>query len=589
MFEIDQIKNSVQDIADAIASILKVEVTIVNKDLRRIAATGNYKDLIGEQLPKGCSYEHILNSKSFESIIEKNLSDRCKNCTYLDKCEEMASIGYPIFSDTGEVLGVIGLIAFTQKQRDSIYKNYESITKFLSKLSLLMSRNLQYEQTINDISLKNQEISNIVNSLDSAILFADKNMRIQNYNHKVYDFLRIEPKNLLNKNICDIFDNFNQSFQSQKLSLKHARNSNEYLVKTIENFVNGNVESYIFQISKYVNIVKNAYNIIESNSTLTFDDILGDSIAINNTITLAKQISKGSSSVMIRGESGTGKELFARAIHNHSERKNNPFIVINCASIPDNLLESELFGYEKGAFTGANSSGKVGRFELANGGTLFLDEIGDLPIHLQPKLLRVLQDGRFVRLGGKKTIEVNFRLITATNRNLEKMVKNNEFREDLYFRLSVIPINIPPLRDRKSDIPLIANCKLEEYCSKLNKPPKTFSDSILNIFQNMNWEGNIRQLENIIEFLVNISENNIIDESLLPNHLSPTTVQAEVNVPKNLSQTSLQEQLDSYEKIILKNMVEQYGSSTKSKQQIADILKINLSTLYRKLYRYNLL
>ncbi|SUB76366.1 sigma-54 interaction domain-containing protein [Peptoniphilus indolicus] len=588
MFEIDQIKNSVQDIADAISSILKIEVTIVNKDLRRIAATGNYKDLIGEQLPKGCSYEHILNSKSFESIIERDISDRCKNCTSSENCEEMASIGYPILNDNQEVLGVIGLIAFTQQQRNSIYQNYDSITKFLSKLSILMSRNLQYEQTINDISLKNQEISNIVNSLDSAILFTDKNMIIQNYNYKVYDFLKIEPKKILNKNMTEVFDNFNSSSTTQKLSLKNTKNTNEYLVKTIENYVNGNIESYIFQISKYGNVVKNAYNLIESNSSLNFDAILGDSIAINNTITLAKQISKGNSSVMIRGESGTGKELFARAIHNASDRKNNPFIVINCASIPDNLLESELFGYEKGAFTGANSSGKIGRFELANGGTLFLDEIGDLPIHLQPKLLRVLQDGKFVRLGGKKTIEVNFRLITATNRNLEKMVKTNEFRDDLYFRLSVIPINIPPLRERKSDIPLIANCKLSEYCTKLNKPKKSFSDSILNVFQNIPWEGNIRQLENIIEFLVNISEDDVIDETLLPNHLLSKQQTTSFEINQNISTSPLQEQLDEYEKIILKNMVEKYGSSTKSKQMIADILKINLSTLYRKLYRYNL-
>ena len=151
---------------------------------------------------------------------------------------------------------------------------------------------------------------------------------------------------------------------------------------------------------------------------------------------------------MLRGESGTGKELFARAIHNESPRRNEPFIAINCASIPENLLESELFGYEEGAFTGASKSGKIGKFELANNGTLFLDEIGDLPIHLQPKLLRVLQEESFTKLGGKDLISVNFRLITATNKNLEEMVEKGQFREDLYYRLSVIPIEIPPLRDR---------------------------------------------------------------------------------------------------------------------------------------------
>ena len=181
-------------------------------------------------------------------------------------------------------------------------------------------------------------------------------------------------------------------------------------------------------------MVRNAYKLIEGENSITFEDIIGDSSEILEVKNLASKVAESKSTVLLRGESGTGKELFARSIHNSSSRNNFPFVAINCASIPDNLLESELFGYEGGAFTGAKKKGQMGKFELANGGTLFLDEIGDLPLHLQPKLLRALQDQAFMRVGGKELINIDFRLIAATNKNLEAMILEGEFREDLYYR-----------------------------------------------------------------------------------------------------------------------------------------------------------
>ena len=316
---------------------------------------------------------------------------------------------------------------------------------------------------------------------------------------------------------------------------------------------------------------------------INFSDICGDSAALQNIITLAKQISTGDSSVLIRGESGTGKELFALSIHYASNRRHKPFVAINCASIPDTLLESELFGYERGAFSGANTSGKVGRFELANGGTLFLDEIGDMPLHLQPKLLRVLQDGSFLRLGGKKTIKVNFRLITATNRNLENMIKNKEFREDLYFRLNVIPINIPPLRERKDDIPLLVNIKLAEYCQKLNKPQKKISNELMEVFCNAHWKGNVRELENVIEYLVNISEKTLITPKYLPDYFKSIDMNQQshripdsAEILSHMDGKSLNNLTECFEKEILISYLKQYGTTTKAKKK----LQINSKSTY---------
>ncbi|MGO1580207.1 MAG: sigma-54 interaction domain-containing protein [Peptoniphilaceae bacterium] len=596
MYELKNIQNSVQEVAEAISSILNVEVTIINTKLIRLAATGKYKKLIGEQLPKGCSYEYIMYSKKSENIIRNDINKRCLQCESYNQCEEMASMGYPILDSNNNILGVIGLIAFNKKQGDAINKNYKNIKIFLKKLNSLLVGNLKYEKTIEMLSLKNKEISNIVNSLDSGIILTDSNLNIKSYNGMTMKLLNSSSDELIDKSIYETFENYNKNnLSAQKVINLRSKNKklDELLVKTIANTVDNKIKSYILQISKYTSAVKNAYNIIEGNNDIDLDDIIGQSDIINNSITLARQVATSSSSVMIRGESGTGKELFARAIHNNSQRSNNPFIAINCASIPDNLLESELFGYEKGAFSGANSSGKIGRFELADGGTLFLDEIGDLPIHLQPKLLRVLQDGSFVRLGGNQTIKVNFRLIAATNRKLEEMVENNEFREDLYFRLNVIPIHVPPLRQRREDIPIIANIKLSEYCHKLGKMQKKFSPEILSLFQKSEWKGNVRELENIIEYLVNISNDEIIDLDLLPYNFQKSYREDSLNdtnsevFRENIS-GNLEDMLSVYEKNILEYFLKKYGHATIDKQKIADKLGINISTLYRKLYRYNL-
>jgi transcriptional regulator with GAF, ATPase, and Fis domain len=211
--------------------------------------------------------------------------------------------------------------------------------------------------------------------------------------------------------------------------------------------------------------------------------------------------------VLILGESGTGKELLARAVHNISERSERPLVKVNCSALPANLIESELFGHEKGAFTGAISR-KTGRFELANEGTIFLDEIGDLPLELQAKLLRVLQEGEFERLGNSKTTSVDVRVIAATNRNLENMIKNGTFREDLFYRLNVFPIRIPPLRERKGDIPVLVKHFVKKYCQKIGSKIEIIPQDVLCTFQGYHWPGNVRELENMVERAVIISPGN---------------------------------------------------------------------------------
>jgi len=265
-----------------------------------------------------------------------------------------------------------------------------------------------------------------------------------------------------------------------------------------------------------------------SNAKYTFDDIIGSSVAMQNVIEMAKIAAQTDVTVLIQGETGTGKEIIANAIHKASERAKNPFVTINCSAIPANLLESELFGHEKGSFTGAHKT-KLGQFELANGGTIFLDEIGDMDLGLQAKILRVLQEKEIQRVGGEKKIKIGVRVIAATNRNLKRMIAEGTFREDLFYRLNVWNIFIPPLRDRKVDLEPLADHLMKKICRKLGRKPLAISPEAVNLMYKYHWPGNVRELENVIErAILNSSEKPVIEPKdlqliMTENHSSVST------------------------------------------------------------------
>ena len=244
-----------------------------------------------------------------------------------------------------------------------------------------------------------------------------------------------------------------------------------------------------------------------------FEEIIGVSRSLTASLKLVETVGPTDSTVLIEGETGTGKELIARGVHNVSGRPTRPFVKVNCAAIPSGLIESELFGHERGAFTGAVSQ-KIGRFELADGGTLFLDEVGDIPLELQPKLLRVLQEQEFERLGSTRTQHVDVRLVAATNRDLEQMVENKQFREDLYFRLNVFPIRLSPLRERAEDIPLLVRHFVDKYARRMNKRIETIPDEVMQWLQRYTWPGNIRELQNFIERSVILSTDRLLHTPL---------------------------------------------------------------------------
>jgi two-component system response regulator HydG len=327
-------------------------------------------------------------------------------------------------------------------------------------------------------------------------------------------------------------------------------------------------------------------NLIEQNKLLDeelftgYDEIIGNSEAIKKVFSFIEQVADKESTILVQGESGTGKELIARAIHRKSKRASHPFIKINCGVLNDNLLESELFGHEKGAFTGAIKQ-KKGRFELADKGTLFLDEVGDISPAMQVKLLRVLQEGEFERVGGEVTLRTDVRIIAASNKELQKLIVEGKFREDLFYRLSVIPITLPSLRERKEDIPLLVNHFLQKLSVKNHSEKKEISNEGMKLLINYSWPGNIRELENLIERLFVISEGNKLDPLLIGSHLSGS-----ITTSDGYSNLPLDEAVCAFEK----NLIIQAMKKTDGiKNRAAKMLGISTSVLYYKLEKYGLI
>ena len=361
-----------------------------------------------------------------------------------------------------------------------------------------------------------------------------------------------------------------------------------------------------FDIDKTLEVIKQALSESASSQSESNEnsenipDIIGKSSAMQDVFRAIGKLSQSNATVLINGESGSGKELVAQAIHKNSQRNEHSFIAINTAAIPKDLLEAELFGYEKGSFTGANQQRK-GRFEQANGGTLFLDEIGDMPLELQTRLLRVLSEGKFYRIGGQESVSVDVRVITATHQNLEELVKENKFREDLYHRLNVIKIIVPPLRDRRDDIEALANFFLSKSAKSLKTDSKILSSEVKVYFSSLDWKGNVRQLENVCHWLTVMTAGNTINIADLPNDLKESdedavSVQNQVNwingLEADINSKILQgnDQIyDAFIQLTEKSLIESALGYTKNKKiEAAKILGIGRNTITRKIKELNI-
>lgn len=397
--------------------------------------------------------------------------------------------------------------------------------KYVVDIIDLIKKKEQMMETQKNASLK---FETIINTVNDGIIAYDENKEITVFNPIAEAIFNISKNNLLSNS----FDTNLKKFVDDALSNSRTDKEEFIKIKDKEFIVKKRRMKYTGKYKGEVYTLKDVTEIIRLEEELrrklvlsqhfakyTFGDIEGSSVAIKNAKSKALKISTSDSPILIQGESGTGKELFAQAIHNSSKRKRGPFVAINFAALPDTLLDSELFGYEEGSFTGAKKGGMRGLFEQAHGGTIFLDEIGDAPVNFQIRLLRVLQEKQVRRIGANKVIPIDVRVISASNKNLKKLIQEGKFREDLYYRLNVLPFHIPSLKDRNNDIMILAYSFYKNFHPDNNIDEEQYFSKIKNAMIKYNWPGNIRELRNVVEYLINVAENTIPDEVDLPIEL----------------------------------------------------------------------
>lgn len=527
--------------------------------------------------------EYALNiiEKNYEDVIGKNITELIPNT------------GLPsIIKSNTRQFGQIQYInnKTTMVNRSPIFMNSKpigAVAAFHDVSDLVGMKEL------------NEKFSKILENSHDMICFLDEHGNVNYINPAYKKHFPNHSKNLIGKHILNASPNgYRAKVFNDKKSLTNVFHTKEGL-DVISNvdpiFIDGEFKGVISS-TKPVNEIKqllgklrkseeelNYYKeefLKQLSHNSSFKDIIGSSSTLKDILYICEKASQSTSTALIRGESGTGKELIAKAIHNNSSRKNNPFVRVNCAAIPENLLESELFGFEKGAFTGAIKS-KPGKFAIADSGTIFLDEIGDMPLSMQVKLLRVLQEREIESLGGLSPQKIDVRVIAATNRNLEEMMKKDEFREDLYYRLNVLSINLPPLRDRKEDIPLLVEHFIDKLNSKLNKDILGIESEALLPLQEYSWPGNIRELENIIERSMNLCDEDYIAIKDLPSYLQ--NIKPISNKSFEVDEENILP-FEEYEKQIITMAMKKYKSFNKA----GKALGLTHRTISLKCKKYNI-
>lgn len=579
---LNDIKEYLQSYANAISNILKIDVEIVDENLNRIIGTGFYEEKVGVNIKKnGLVYSETLRTRKMQVIENPGENKLCKKCIDKDNCFEKMEISYPIYYGE-DTFGVIGLVCTSDEQKQRLMDNFKSIMSFIGHMSELIAAKI-IEQNEEIIQRKNLIfLKQIINSVNDGVIIIKNNNIISSINLKGMKELALNT-NIVGQSIkVELTDDYFQESQIYNVEIEGKKY--EVVGKLIPS--SKNLEDYnsVLIFNKLKKIKEEAITLTYGINKTNIFSILGDSKKMMILKSKIRKISNSSSTVLITGESGTGKELVARAIHCEGNRKDKPFIAINCGAIPETLLESELFGYDKGAFSGANSNGRIGKFELANKGVIFLDEIGDMPLYLQVKLLRVLQEKTIVRIGSNKLVSLDLRVIAATNKDLKELVRRGKFREDLYYRLNVIPIEIPPLRERKGDLELLLNSLIDKYNIEFNKSVYLIEDNVLEMFKKYKWYGNIRELENVVEFMVSLcDEKGIINETMLPDSFIESFHEQMGLEEKGNDDIKEIIPLKDIEKKYIKKAIEIYGDTTEGKKIAAKKLGIGIATLYRRL------
>ena len=581
-----EIEEHIKKYIKVITTVINVDVGVVDKNMKRVSGTSRYNDTVGERV-RGNVFKKTIETGETSIIENPRTHDLCQICADKELCKETLEIATPIYCN-GEIEGVLGLLCFNEEQKNKILLDVESYLDFTKQIAEFIG--MKFKEYRESLLQKEREetLNQLLNNMTKGVILSDVDGNITSINQIGIKKLKLS---------------FNPEGKKMQLISQNDYIMNEEIFKLIigkkeynvtgkkvpmvsfsQKKINGFIFDDIQKISKNIVEVSNQYN------RITLDDIHGTSQSIQSLKEYIKTVANSNSTVLITGESGTGKELIARSLHSSGNRKDKPLVVINCSAIPDSLLESELFGYVKGAFTGADNNGHMGKFELANGGVIFLDEIGDMPLYLQAKILRVIQEKKIERIGSNKSINLDIKIIAATNADLRQKIKEKKFREDLFYRLNVIPIQTCPLRERREDIEPIVKKLIEKYSVISGKKEIDIDEKAMKVLLDYDWPGNVRELENVIELIMNTcGEADRVTVSMLPENIklskNKNIILEEI---KKESFEILEDEFCEIEKNYIIKGLEKYGNSTEGKKILCDKMNIGLTTLYRKLKKFNI-
>ena len=571
MTQLESVRSGIEHFVSAAAEAFRVEAAVFNQESSLFFCTPTYLKKKGNAVHYTFIQDVIVNGSVL--VTEPGKMPSCIGCRFNEHCPSTMEILCCIHSGT-EVAGVISFTSFTKEGQKRISENTDIYLNAITKLSSLIGEYLQQFSGDSTAADTEKLIESLMSLCEQPLLLTDPNGVVLRYNQladKILKFCNVSSTSLrqiFSENMARRITSGNDLFEK-----KASIGENTAKVTTRSIYSQNRLHSILVRLSNefYENLPESG----------AFERLIGSSHAFVHIQNLIKRVADSPTPILITGETGTGKELVARSFHEQSRRNKYPFVAINCSSIPENLFESELFGYEEGSFTGAKKGGKMGRIEMAQGGTLFLDELGEMPLSVQPKLLRVLQEYELERVGSTKKIHLDIRIVAATNRDLREMIKEGKFREDLFYRISVINVKLPPLRDRKEDIIPISLNYLERLKTKMTTPLRTISHEAEQAFLSYSWPGNIRELQNVVEYAANLCDSDTLTLADLPEHMRgleecpDTEKQKETPLP------------DSQEKQIL-DLLSTYGHTLEGKKKIAADLGISLRTLYRKLNKMNL-
>lgn len=579
-----QIQPTIQRFARMLASVLQLEVEIVDENLCRVAGTGAYGKFLGRQLSGNSRLlRHVLETKTEKVVTQSRFDPLCEGCDSKENCREKAFLGTPVILQD-RCVGVISLIAVTHEQQEHISDNLREFSDYVRHISTIFVSKLLEDQGPGDNISK--IFATMIDNMDQGVLVVDADNRVQFVNQTALKTLGVVQNNIIGKPVrfrpLTFESNFTHGHMQHIVSWD---DKSELIIGQLHNIQGRQLFLMAFHQSH------TSFSVANAPDEPHIEQLVGECRVMRQLKRLISRIAPSPSSVMVVGESGTGKEVVARAIHKLSGRRNKPFIAINCAAIPEQLLESELFGYVKGAFTGASANGKTGLIQAADTGTLFLDEIGDMPLMLQAKLLRAIEAREILPIGASSPIQVDIRIISATNQNLAQFIAEGKFREDLFYRLNVIPITLPPLRERQEDIELLVHYFLHLHTRRLGSVYPGIAPDVVEILRKHRWPGNLRELSNLMEYLVNVvPSGEVIDSTLLPPNLlnNGTTEQSDVTEASE-AHLSLDDAGGTALEEMEKQMIREALSRHNSKKEVADELGIGIATLYRKIKKYELL